>query len=287
MALQSDLFCGDAKLEAAANSDPCHITVGARGDHVCKIQEALNRLDNANVSVDGAYGTETGDAVLVFKERRGIINPQYQKKPDNIVGRKTVTRMDDELKKQDEQGQDPYVCRIHRGYSHNHSNCPLAKDVKGDAASAPNKQITHIATPVNPQGFKRKICIGGIVEVKHLGFEDFVPDPTKDKSMPIYRTYGRPYTTSLGDSSVSDICFRSVPIDEWMQSVELPRICAVNCRLTYAANAYSTFRSLLPYLSTLGPIVHHTIIPSSGSDESYWANSWHVCVVQMLLHKRK
>ena len=38
MALQSSLFRGDPKLEAAAVSDQAHITLGATGPHVKKIQ---------------------------------------------------------------------------------------------------------------------------------------------------------------------------------------------------------------------------------------------------------
>ena len=41
MALQSKLFRGDAKLEAAATLDVAHIARGAKGDHVRKIQQAL------------------------------------------------------------------------------------------------------------------------------------------------------------------------------------------------------------------------------------------------------
>ena len=44
MALQSKLFRGDAKLEAALISDSAHIVQGAAGAHVGKIQQALNEL---------------------------------------------------------------------------------------------------------------------------------------------------------------------------------------------------------------------------------------------------
>jgi hypothetical protein len=54
MALQSSLLRGDPKLEAAAVSDPAHITPGATGPHVKKIQQALNKLDRANLMEDGA-----------------------------------------------------------------------------------------------------------------------------------------------------------------------------------------------------------------------------------------
>jgi hypothetical protein len=50
MALQSKLFRGDPKLEAAAKSNPAHILPGASGPHVGKIQTALTQLDGAVIS---------------------------------------------------------------------------------------------------------------------------------------------------------------------------------------------------------------------------------------------
>lgn len=97
MALRSLLLQGDAKLEAAAVSDPSHITPGARGPHVEKIQTALNLLDNAGLDVDGDYGRGTAAAVLAFKQKRNIVNPAYQTQADNIVGKMTMASLDNEL----------------------------------------------------------------------------------------------------------------------------------------------------------------------------------------------
>ena len=69
MALQSKLFRGDPKLEAAAVSDPAHITIGAKGEHVRKIQQALTLLDSVNIDLEGAYGPETAAAVLQAKTK--------------------------------------------------------------------------------------------------------------------------------------------------------------------------------------------------------------------------
>jgi hypothetical protein len=44
MGLRSNLFRGDAGPEAATNSDPTHVTPGASGPHVSKIQAALMML---------------------------------------------------------------------------------------------------------------------------------------------------------------------------------------------------------------------------------------------------
>jgi hypothetical protein len=43
------------------------------------------------------YGPGTATAVLAYKTARGIINPAFQAQPDNIVGKMTIRRMDDEL----------------------------------------------------------------------------------------------------------------------------------------------------------------------------------------------
>src|ERR1700759_3523081 len=101
MALRSRLFQNDPKLEAARVSDPDHITIGARGTHVTKIQSALSVLDRAVIAprdLDAQlYGSSTAQAVLAHKRRRGIINHAYQRRTDNIVGKMTVTSLDEEM----------------------------------------------------------------------------------------------------------------------------------------------------------------------------------------------
>jgi peptidoglycan hydrolase-like protein with peptidoglycan-binding domain len=66
MGLQSQLFRGDPKLEAAAVSDPAHILPGAAGPHVGKIQRALIQRDGAAIAPDSIYGPATAAAVLAF-----------------------------------------------------------------------------------------------------------------------------------------------------------------------------------------------------------------------------
>jgi hypothetical protein len=97
MPLQSPLFRGDRALEAAAVSDTAHITPGARGEHVRKIQLALIQLDGASIVADGIYGPATAAAVLAYKRKRNIINPAYQAAPDNIVGKMTMNFLDQEM----------------------------------------------------------------------------------------------------------------------------------------------------------------------------------------------
>jgi peptidoglycan hydrolase-like protein with peptidoglycan-binding domain len=95
--LQSTLLRGDPKLEAAAVSDPAHVTPGARGPHVEKIQRALNTIDNAGLVEDGIYGSATAASVLVYKRARKIINFRYQTQADNIVGKGTIASLDSEM----------------------------------------------------------------------------------------------------------------------------------------------------------------------------------------------
>jgi len=95
MALQSQLFRGDLKLEAAAVSDPAHILAGARGPHVAKIQQALIQVDGAAITQDSSYGPATAAAVDAFKQKRQILN--FQGKIDNIVGKKTIAALDAEM----------------------------------------------------------------------------------------------------------------------------------------------------------------------------------------------
>ena len=95
MALQSQLFSGDPKLEAAAVSDPAHIRPGASGPHVTKIQQALIQVDGAAITPDGDYGQLTAAAVSAFKVKRTILN--FAGKIDNIVGKKTIASLDREM----------------------------------------------------------------------------------------------------------------------------------------------------------------------------------------------
>ncbi len=103
MALFSARFRGDSKLEAAAVSDPAHITQGARGDHVRKIQLALIQLDGAKIDPDGNYGPATAAAVLAYKRKRNIVNRSYQTQADNIVGKMTMAALDAELLLQEQK----------------------------------------------------------------------------------------------------------------------------------------------------------------------------------------
>ena len=101
MALKSRLFAGDPKLEACLVQDSAHLTIGARGDHVTKVQAVVTFLDGSSIS-DGEleaklYGPSTAAAVQAYKAARNIIATERQSKADAIVGKMTIQALDDEL----------------------------------------------------------------------------------------------------------------------------------------------------------------------------------------------
>jgi hypothetical protein len=99
--LTSKLFRGDQKLEACLISDPAHVTPGAAGEHVGKIQFALTVMGlgviNAEEISAQRYGPSTAQAVLGYKRARKIINTAYQTTADNIVGKMTIAQLDKEM----------------------------------------------------------------------------------------------------------------------------------------------------------------------------------------------
>lgn len=100
MALFSELFSGCSELEDCLVRDSAHLVVGTKGYHVRLVQVALVRLGFGGIDgaeyLQGLYGHTTADAVLRYKTSRKIINFSYQSKPDNIVGKMTIARLDQE-----------------------------------------------------------------------------------------------------------------------------------------------------------------------------------------------
>ena len=101
MPLQSRLFRDDQKLQACLTHHSAHVTQGAIGDHVSKIQTALVQLDGLDIFPSEVetrrYGPSTAAAVLSYKKKRKIINPSYQTQADNIVGKMTIAALDKEM----------------------------------------------------------------------------------------------------------------------------------------------------------------------------------------------
>jgi peptidoglycan hydrolase-like protein with peptidoglycan-binding domain len=101
MPLQSRTFAGDPALEACLVDDAAHVLLGARGDHVAKIQAVVMFLDGSTINADEVrtktYGPSTAAAVLAYKQKRNIVNFSYQSQADDIVGKMTIRALDNEL----------------------------------------------------------------------------------------------------------------------------------------------------------------------------------------------
>jgi hypothetical protein len=153
MALQSQLFRGDPKLEAAAVSDAAHIVPGATGEHVRKIQQALIQLEGAAIAPDGVYGPATARAVLAFKQKRNIVNRSYQATADNIVGKMTIAALDKELlgKESPPPKEGVAICKLTDGANYGGGGLMLGFALSGSPAPAgPWSPPVPPAPPVPP-----------------------------------------------------------------------------------------------------------------------------------------
>ena len=105
MPLVSLLLRDEPRLQACLVADTAHVVPGAAGRHVGLIQKVLLVLEKANISAgelrSGLYGPTTTAAVLAYKRKRDIVNRTYQTTADNIVGKMTIAKMDDELMRLD------------------------------------------------------------------------------------------------------------------------------------------------------------------------------------------
>jgi hypothetical protein len=114
MPLFSQFFRGDRKLEACLVNDAAHVTQGATGEHVAKIQSALFVLDGSKIDKGELaakhYGPSTAGAVLAYKKKRRIINYSYQKHEDNIVGKMTINSLDKEMYQYEVAAMDRNSC---------------------------------------------------------------------------------------------------------------------------------------------------------------------------------
>ena len=101
MPLVSLLLRDEPRLQACLVADTAHVVPGATGRHVSLIQKLLLVLEKARISDGelraGLYGPTTAAAVLAYKRKRNIVNRAYQATADNIVGKMTIAKMDEEL----------------------------------------------------------------------------------------------------------------------------------------------------------------------------------------------
>jgi hypothetical protein len=258
MPLKSKHFKGDARFEACLVSDPAHVVPGERGPHVAKIQSAIIVLGAGIISPDEIradfYGPTTARAVLHFKGHpRNILNTAlHQRVPDDIVGKKTIAALDQEMfdleNRPDPNPPDSsrLVSLTIAGSPHDHSKCPKS------AFPGPDGRVQHFGTPINPQGFGRKINIGGEHETDYLGFQDVTTEPINAGPT------NRPLTATLPDNCSSDICLRDSPITKHGET-EIARIAMSGCRLTISTNSFSA-GSMETIAARLGTVIERHII---------------------------
>lgn len=177
MALQSQLFRNDPKLEAAAVSDQAHIVPGASGEHVRKIQLALIQLDQAAIAPDGSYGPATAAAVLAYKKQRSIINRAYQTQADNIVGRMTIDRLDKELLAA-EQGSSGRIPR-----------CYFPPGPRENVRPSPNEGSSHLML---------SFAVGGGPAAPAEVVTGFSLLAEKDASLPLAKSWVAATLTKIG-----------------------------------------------------------------------------------------
>jgi hypothetical protein len=237
-ALVSQLFRYNQRLQECLKIPWKHIVPGSQGEHVGLVQQTLMRLGVAVIGPGEILAKRFGDDTLKGVRRfkgppRNIINRAYEHAPDDIVGQMTIERLDNEmdaLERRPAPSEEELVSSTDFGAPHDHSRCPLPSS-NAEIEPGPDGTMSHMGTPLHPLGFGRMINIGGVHEAGYLGFEDFVPDPQQDKEMKDYWVHGRPFTSAIATDSVSDICFRSSPVDEFMRG-EIRRIAKRDARLT-------------------------------------------------------
>lgn len=267
MALKCEMFskpAPDPRLEQCAIRDAAHLTRGVRGEAVARVQKALIALEQAKIDAqelrDKLYGPSTARAVLAYKTARQIINRQYQQSADDIVGKMTIAQLDDDMQKLEaaKPKKSQYVCVDYEGCkSHDHANCRRggfgASGLYAEIEMAPDGTMSHVGTPRNPIGSGEMVTIGGAWEAEYLGFKNYVPDPLQDPSMYHDIVHGRKFTHTLRPQSVSDISFRSAPLDRFMRW-EILRICKLGARLTYVGTP-TAVPLLMQYFSAIGKVL--------------------------------
>lgn len=243
MGLKSMLFTSpdpDQQLEDCLVSDPAHIGEGINGigEHVRRIQIALNELDDAGLEVDGRFGEDTGDAVEDYKNARNIFAPG-ETTANRIVGKGTIKILDDELNVLEKSTPLPtsFVSPTEAGLPHAHQQCPTSPRV---TVPGPDGRAQHLGSPINPIGNAMKINIYGEGETDYIGFADFATEPQFAN--------GRPMTSTLVNGCASDICVRSSPLSAVTLN-EIRRIAQSalvgGCRFTYGSNQ-ETFTTPAP-----------------------------------------
>jgi hypothetical protein len=220
-------------------------------------------LSKVFLRIDGIYGPKTAAAVKAYKNApsRRFLQPG-QTTADDIVGKLTIKSLDREmdlLDKLEPAVESRLVSTTGRGDPrHNHNTCPGRRPgVSGGA----DGRVQHRGTPINPQGFGRKINIGGEFETLYLGFQDFV---TKTDKFGVL--VPRPFSETLPKRCASDICLRSTPIDSQVRK-EISRLALPACRFTVASPP-SFFEGAVPFVLSLGTLLEDiTVFDADDKDD--------------------
>jgi len=253
------------RLERCLLKDSEHITPGSRGEHVHKIQIALNRLsegpgrENFNLKEDGVNGPKTAAAVKAYKNApsRRILQPS-QKTADDIVGKRTIKSLDDEmdiLENELPTGSRYVSTTIFGVPGHDHNNCPKSAFTRPGSGG----RVHHMATLLNPIGTGRKINIGGEGETNYLGFQDFSTRDIATGGPPVGSPVGRPFTEGLPSRCASDIFLRDSPVNAEIRK-EISRLARPGCRLTVAQNAISETDINREFLLSVGSVIEDVFI---------------------------
>jgi len=277
MPLKSKLFTEDlkvrARLEACLVSDPAHVFQGHRGDHVGRIQRALIVLGAGVIDqselLSMHYGRTTAGTVEQYKQnyKPPIINWSYQKTADDIVGKMTIARLDDDMyhfENRPEPKPAPFSIYVSLSkvgdQPHNHDSCPTTGSWIGR-----DGHVVHLGTPIYPKGTGRKINIWGEGETNYLGFEDYVtelgiPGPVRPLTQ-------KDTARGLPDACASDICVRNSPINKTCQD-EIRRIAMPRCRFTWKGTT-NGLASVKPFLDSLGTLIEKGVtVDEDNTDEN-------------------
>ncbi len=263
-----------SRLERCLLKDSDHVVQGNRGEHVRKIQAALNRLsagrgrENFKLKEDAIYGPKTAAAVKAYKNApsRKILGPG-QKTADDIVGKRTIKSLDDEMDilENEVPSGSLFVSLTVLGTPHDHgSECPLS----GFAKPGSEGRTHHSATPINPIGTGSMINIGGEDETKYLGFKDFSTRSGVTGGPPIGSPVGRPFTEAEPARSASDICLRDSPLTAEIRK-EISRLARPGCRLTVAQNNIEATNGNRQFLLSLGTMLEDVFIFSDDAEEEF------------------
>lgn len=214
------------RLEQCLLNDPDHVIPGSRGEHVQKIQSALNRLskgagrENFNLKEDGIYGPRTAGAVKAYKNApsRKIMNPP-QKTADDIVGKRTIKSLDDEMDILENElpSGSALVSETVLGAPHDHSKCPLS----GFSRPGSNGRVHHMATPINPIGSGRKIILAARTRRNTLAFRTSQPEIRPRVELLLAARPGglSPRVLSVGVQAISACATLRLPLKSEKRSV--------------------------------------------------------------------